>query len=46
MMLDSHDDLAALIAQTAPDMLLLDGREGPAARELEKLAPRYRRRPP
>jgi spore coat polysaccharide biosynthesis predicted glycosyltransferase SpsG len=37
MMVDSHDDLAALIQENTPDLLVLDGREGPSRGELEKL---------
>jgi spore coat polysaccharide biosynthesis protein SpsF len=37
MMIDSHDDLAALIQENTPDLLVLDGREGPSRGELEKL---------
>jgi len=38
MMIESHDDLARLIRVRTPDMLLLDGREGPSRQELEKLS--------
>jgi spore coat polysaccharide biosynthesis protein SpsF len=37
VMIDSHDELAALIQTHTPDLLLLDGREGPSRGELEKL---------
>ena len=37
VMIDSHDDLAALIQKQEPDLLLLDGREGPSRQELERL---------
>ena len=37
-MIESHDDLAALIHEHRPDMLLLDGREGPSRQELENLS--------
>ncbi len=37
VMIDSHDDLAALIQENTPDLLVLDGREGPSRGELEKL---------
>ncbi|MBN9545166.1 MAG: NTP transferase domain-containing protein [Alphaproteobacteria bacterium] len=37
VMIDSHDDLAALIQEHMPDLLLLDGREGPSRGELERL---------
>jgi spore coat polysaccharide biosynthesis protein SpsF len=37
VMVDSHDELAALIQTHTPDLLLLDGREGPSRGELEKL---------
>ena len=37
-MIESHNDLAALARDHQPDMLLLDGREGPSRRELEKLS--------
>jgi len=37
VMIESLGDLAALIGKRAPDMLLLDGREGPSRVELEKL---------
>jgi spore coat polysaccharide biosynthesis protein SpsF len=36
-MIESHRDLAGLIKDRKPDMLLLDGREGPARAELEKM---------
>ena len=36
-MIETIDDLAALIRGRVPDMLLLDGREGPSRAELEKL---------
>ena len=36
-MIDDHDDLAALIRDCAPDMLVLDGRAGPSRDALEKL---------
>jgi spore coat polysaccharide biosynthesis protein SpsF len=38
VMIETHDDLAALIRKHVPDMLLLDGREGPPRATLEKLA--------
>lgn len=37
VMIESHDDLAALIRKQSPDLLLLDGREGPSRTELEAL---------
>ncbi len=37
VMIDGHDDLAALIRKQTPDLLLLDGREGPGRGELEQL---------
>lgn len=37
VMIESHDDLAALIRKQSPDLLLLDGREGPSRGELEAL---------
>ncbi len=37
VMIENHDDLVALIRKQAPDMLVLDGREGPSRQELEKL---------
>jgi spore coat polysaccharide biosynthesis protein SpsF len=37
VMVENHDALAALVRKHAPDMLLLDGREGPSRHELEKL---------
>lgn len=37
VMIDGHDDLAALIGKQSPDLLLLDGREGPSRGELEAL---------
>src|SRR5579863_9812591 len=36
-MIENRDDLAALIRTQAPDMLVLDGREGPSRGELERL---------
>jgi spore coat polysaccharide biosynthesis protein SpsF len=36
-MIDNHDDLAVLIRKQSPDLLLLDGREGPSRGELEAL---------
>ncbi len=36
-MIGGHDDLAALVRRHAPDLLLLDGREGPSRGELETL---------
>jgi spore coat polysaccharide biosynthesis protein SpsF len=36
-MIETPGDLATLIRKQAPDMLLLDGREGPSRAELEKL---------
>ncbi len=38
VMNNDHDDLIALIRDHAPDMLLLDGREGPSRAELEGLS--------
>src|SRR6185437_15856821 len=38
VMLESHDDLAALVRKHAPDLLLLDGREGPSRAQLETLS--------
>jgi spore coat polysaccharide biosynthesis protein SpsF len=38
VMIGDHTDLAALIRDHAPDMLVLDGRAGPSRKELEKLA--------
>ncbi len=35
--IEDHRDLAGLIEDRAPDMLLLDGREGPARAELERI---------
>ena len=37
MMIDSLDGLSALIRKQSPDLLLLDGREGPSRGELEAL---------
>ena len=37
VMIDGHDDLAALIRKQTPDLLLLDGRDGPGRGELEQL---------
>ena len=37
VMIDGHDDLAALIRKQTPDLLVLDGREGPSRTELEQL---------
>lgn len=37
VMIDGHDDLAALIRKQTPDLLLLDGREGPGRGALEQL---------
>lgn len=37
VMIDRNDDLAALIGKHAPDLLLLDGRDGPSRSELEAL---------
>ncbi len=37
VMIDGQDDLAGLIGKHAPDLLLLDGREGPSRSELEAL---------
>ncbi len=37
VMIESQDDFATLIRDHAPDMLLLDGREGPSRTELDKL---------
>jgi len=37
VMIGSPDDLAALIRKQSPDLLLLDGREGPSRGELEQL---------
>jgi len=37
VMIGSPDDLAALIRKQSPDLLLLDGREGPSRSELEQL---------
>ena len=37
VMIDGQDDLAGLIGRHAPDLLLLDGREGPSCSELEAL---------
>jgi len=37
-MIESHDDLAGLVRDRRPDMLLLDGREGPSRQELESLS--------
>src|SRR6185312_442477 len=36
-MVEDHDALSALIIRQAPDLLLLDGREGPSRSELEAL---------
>lgn len=38
VMVETNDDLTKLIRGQVPDMLLLDGREGPSRAELEKLA--------
>ena len=35
--IQSHNDLATTIRRQAPDMLVLDGREGPSRTELEKM---------
>src|SRR6202020_3347617 len=37
VMLDAGADLQALVDANKPDILLLDGREGPSRAELEKL---------
>ena len=37
VMIGSPDDLATLICKQSPDLLLLDGREGPSRSELEQL---------
>ena len=37
VMIETNDDLAALIRSRAPDMLVLDGREGPRRAELDDL---------
>ena len=38
VMVESHDDLADQIRDRKPDLLLLDGREGPSRRELESFS--------
>jgi spore coat polysaccharide biosynthesis protein SpsF len=35
--IQSHADLAGLVGTHAPDMLILDGREGPSRRQLEEI---------
>jgi spore coat polysaccharide biosynthesis protein SpsF len=37
VMIGSHDELGVLIGKQRPDLLLLDGREGPSRHELERL---------